>query len=65
MEEEEEIERGRRKKEKEKERIGEVTVDMNTWNIRMKTLSSNPLYSCEKPGMVIDESPTQPQHHGR
>lgn len=38
MEEEEERERGRGKEEKEKERrIGEVTVDMNTWNIRMKT----------------------------
>ena len=28
-------------------------------------LSSNPLYSCKKPGMVIGKSPTQPQHHER
>lgn len=38
MEEEEERARRRRKEEKEKERkIGDVTVDTNTWNIRMKT----------------------------
>lgn len=38
MEEEEERERRRRKEEKEKERrIGEMAVDTNTWNIRMKT----------------------------